>query len=400
MNNSAEAATSRFNIERWPSERPLFALTAILSVFAWIILAVSVIGLIYAVLIGVFFFVTHLTFVAHVKGSAVKLGPDQFPELHQAVVRMSEEMGMKPPTAYILQSGGALNALATRFLKGSMIVLFSDLLEACEGNQGARDMIIGHELAHLKCGHLRWRWLILPGSFIPFLGGALSRAREYTCDRYGVAAAGNTPDALRGLAILAAGPRYGTKVDLRVFTNQRADLNTGLMMLAEWMGTHPPLSKRIAVLNPEYAQAGFSSAAGMARAVVIVLLAFVVVGGATAAVMSIFPRLTNRTEGPIASTTPAPDPEQGALQAQTDFQHLSAFIENELAERGTLPRSMDQIKDRWTAARPSEPFPVDPFDGFSYGYTALGTSYRLWSSGADGESGTSDDIVYEWSPPR
>jgi hypothetical protein len=45
----------------------------------------------------------------------------------------------------------------------------------------------------------------MPAMFIPFVGGALSRARDYTCDRYGRAAAGDEEGALLGLTILAAG---------------------------------------------------------------------------------------------------------------------------------------------------------------------------------------------------
>ena len=206
MTNAAQTPHHRIHVERWPSELPLFTLVLLISLVLWLAIVISVVGLLYAVFFGVFFFVTHMAFVAHVRGSSVKLKRDQFPELYDTVARLSQQLEMDRPDAYVMQSGGALNALATRFLGAKIIVLFSDLLEACGDNHAARDMIIAHELAHLKCGHLRWHWLTLPGFFIPFLGGALSRAREYTCDRYGIAGAGNADDSLRGLAILAAGP--------------------------------------------------------------------------------------------------------------------------------------------------------------------------------------------------
>jgi Zn-dependent protease with chaperone function len=279
-------------VERWPTELPLFVVTALASIVIWILLCVSVIGLMYIVMFGIFFSLAHLIFVAHVRGSGVKLGPEQFPALHESVVRISDAMGMAVPEAYIVQAGGTLNAMATRFLSRNIMILYSDLLEACGDNHGARDMIIAHELGHLKCGHLRWRWLILPGSFLPFLGSALSRAREYTCDRYGTAGAGNLSDALRGLAILAAGPTYGRQLRLDVFTRQRNDINTGLMTLAEWFGTHPPLSKRIAVLSPELHDPQYRPATGRLRAAAIIAVVVLVLVGGTAAGVLMWQRLS------------------------------------------------------------------------------------------------------------
>lgn len=44
------------HVERWPSERPLFVLAVLVSLPIWLLLIVSVVGLIYAVLIGLFLF--------------------------------------------------------------------------------------------------------------------------------------------------------------------------------------------------------------------------------------------------------------------------------------------------------------------------------------------------------
>src|SRR5262249_33428934 len=151
----------------------------------------------------------------------IRLGPDQFPDLHASVETMAKRMGFeKTPEAYLMQQGGALNALATKFFKSNMIVLFSDLIEACGENTAAQDMIVAHELGHLKEGHLKWHWFLLPGLLCPFLGQALSRAREYTCDRYGLAGAGDKKGGLIGLTILAAGAERGPQVNLKAMALQ------------------------------------------------------------------------------------------------------------------------------------------------------------------------------------
>jgi len=401
MSATTFASSGRIQVERWPSEMPLFFAVVVAAVLVWLILIVTIFGIFYAVLFGLFFFVTHLAFVSHLRGSGVRLGPDQFPELHRRIEELSRAMGMEPPAAYLVQAGGALNAFATRFLGRDMVVLYSDLLEACGEDPAARDMIIAHELAHLKCGHLRWNWLILPGYFIPFLGSALSRAREYTCDRYGMAGAGGAAGATLGLAILSAGAEYGPKVNRKAFVRQRSDTNTGFMTLGEWFSTHPPLSKRMAALDPTLSTERFHPGRGRAMALLIVTATFLVSGGAAVAAVTLgsgflegFEEAMRATEASEGEEAVAPvDVEEARAQVARDFESLAAFIGQQWSD-GPLPESVDQVGARWRELR-TDPFPLDPFDGYEYGYYRADGYYVLWSSGPDGESGTDDDIEFE-----
>ena len=263
-------------VSRWSSERPLLVLVWLAAIGLWIVLAVSLIGIAYAALLGVFFFVVHVMFITNLRGNAVRLSPDQMPELYARVVALSERIGLpKVPEAYVVQAGGSLNALATKFLRSNFIVLFSDLLEACGDNTEARDFIIAHELGHLRAGHLRLRWLLLPGLFVPFLGTGYSRACEYTCDRYGLAAISDTEQALDGLCILAAGGKYGPTVNRRALVAQRSALNTIWMKIGHWLSTHPPIAHRLAALQPSLAEGrlgGMAAAIGAALVLVLVIL--------------------------------------------------------------------------------------------------------------------------------
>ena len=271
---SAAAGDAPIHVSRWPSERPLFAISLLAAIVLWVVICVSVVGLVYAVALGLFFFVMRLGFIAHVRGSAVRLGPDQLPELHARVELLARRMGLaRVPETYLMQAGGSLNAFATRFFRANIVVLFSDLLDACGDDEAARDMIIAHELGHIHAGHLRWHLLLLPASVIPFLGSALSRAREYTCDRYGLAGAGSPTGAVRGLTILAAGPKQAAHVNHAAFVRQREQLNTGWMTLGEWLSTHPPLAKRLAQVDPALASRHVGTA-GALRALAILALVF------------------------------------------------------------------------------------------------------------------------------
>ena len=252
---SVGAPEQRVSVERWPSEMPLFVTMVVVSIPLWIAIVVGTlgIGLVYVALITILIFFAHAALIAHVRGSAIKLGPDQFPDLYARIVEFSARAGLSsPPDAYLMQADGSLNAFATKFFRGRFVVLHSDLLDACGDDLAARDMIIGHEIGHLRSNHLNWNLLTLPGRIVPFLGSAYSRACEFTCDRWGAALSGDPEGARRGLLVLAAGAQHYRKVDEAAFIRQQDDLNTGWMTLSRWLGTYPPLSARVQAIGPQF----------------------------------------------------------------------------------------------------------------------------------------------------
>lgn len=315
--------TPSMTVEPWPTEKPLLWLVGIFSFGIWAMLAFTIIGLVYVVLIGVFFFIGHVIFVAHVRGSGVRLGPDQFPELHAAVEGLAKRMGFeKTPEAYLLQAGGILNALATKLFRSDMIVLYSDLIEACGDNTAARDMIVAHELGHLKEGHLKHLWFFLPGMIMPFLGSALSRARELTCDRYGLTGAGTKEGAMRGLAILAAGAEKGPKVNLKAMARQVEDLDTGWMTVGTWLSSHPPLASRVIALEDALKPAGYTGSRGMVRALGIIGAVYVLPMIGVFVAVSVISSLNLGQQGMEGIAAPQelqmPEPEGGVEQHGLD----------------------------------------------------------------------------------
>jgi Zn-dependent protease with chaperone function len=397
MSSPVRQSHPAITVQPWPTERPLYVFTLLIALALWVVLTITVVGLVYAAMFAVLFFVLHVGFIAYVRGSAVRLGPDQFPELHAAVVRMAGRIGLDPlPEAYLMQAGGALNAFATRFLGTNLVVLFSDLLDACGDNTAARDMIIAHELGHVHRGHLRWHWVLLPAGFIPFLLSALSRAREYTCDRYGLAGAGNTEAALLGLAILSAGEKHGPLVNRRVFAAQRAALNTGWMTLGEWLGTHPPLSKRMIALDPALAAGTprLRPIGAMRAAAIIGLILLPLVAG-TWAVAAKLPAIMRQANGKT-SVEAVVNP-LDSLKIREDLDRLGTFIAEEQAAGRGIPANGRDLSEIWTATYPNEAIPRD-IDSTSYGYYRTRDGFVLWSNGPDGESKTVDDM--QWRSPR
>jgi hypothetical protein len=306
-----------------------------------------------------------------------------------------------------MQAGGSLNALATKLFRSRMIVLFSDLLDACGDDEKARDMVIGHEIGHLKSRHLDFHWLLLPGFFVPFLGAAYSRAREFTCDRWGRALCDDAPAASRGLAVLAAGGRLGPKVDLAAYIEQRRDLDTGWLTLGRWLAPYPPLSRRIEVLRPDVPTQPFVSNRGTLRAVAILvgvaLIPMVGMGFGMYKLMSAMKQIgalqsSLATDAALAEAAPAsllPEAEHDGARARAaaDFARIEAVLRAGYAKSGAVPEYDDELHALWASEVADEPFPTDPFTGNPYEYYVdEPTIVVVYSAGPDAETATEDDI--------
>jgi len=387
-------------IDRWPSERNLLALVVLASIGLWTALCFSIIGIIYAGMFAVFFFVTHVGFVAHLRGSAVRLGPGQMPELHARVTSIARRFGMEPPAAYLMQSGGALNALATRFFRSRFIVLYSDLLEACGDNEDARDFIVAHELGHLKAGHLTGRWFLMPGLLVPFLGTAWSRACEYTCDRYGRAGAADPAKSLDGLVILAAGGRFAPRIDRRLLAAQQPDLDTFWMSLGRWLSTHPPIAARLAALDPALAPERPRRAGVVLAATAVIALVVLPPVGAGLGIYSFFKRVREQTQAALdaaARDSSGPPSMVGASGiAESRILSLADTAEEVRLEKGAPPVDIDALYAAWLRSHPGEPLPLDPYDNRPFGYRVEGDEYNIWSIGPDPKD-PGDDLTYDSS---
>ncbi len=205
--------------------------------------------LIYVPAIIAFYIVIHGHFVGHLRGNGVRVTEQQFPTIHQLVLRHARALGLEPvPPVYIVQAGGVLNAFVTRFFSRAFVVLYSDIVSlAQDRGEDALGFVVAHELAHIKRGHLRHRWLKIPGHLVPYLGKAYSRACEYTCDRF--SAECGPEGAVRGLLVLAAGKSLYRDVNAGLFAAQ-AETETGFWVRhAELTSTHPRLPKRVAALR-------------------------------------------------------------------------------------------------------------------------------------------------------
>jgi Zn-dependent protease with chaperone function len=240
-------------------ERVYYALLVVISLAAYAAFAASLVlfpevgttvapMLVYIPVFAIALLFARGMMMGHLRGNAVHVTPRQFPRLLEMAKKHAATIGLKKlPEIFVMQSGGALNAFATRFLGRNFVVIYSDVLAMAEARgESAVGFIVAHELAHLKRGHLRHRWLTLPGRLVPYLSAAYSRACEYTCDRFG---AHCQPDgAVDGLLVLAAGRELYRNVDAREYAKQVETQKSYWVNRAEMMASHPHLPKRVAAV--------------------------------------------------------------------------------------------------------------------------------------------------------
>jgi Tfp pilus assembly major pilin PilA/Zn-dependent protease with chaperone function len=229
-------------------EPPLFALSTAIGILFWLLLIVGTFGiaLVYVLLGFLVYLFAHSGFIAHLRGNAVELGAEQFPDLHAQYLDCCRQLGIaKPPTAYLMMSDGILNALATKFLRRHYVVVYSSVVEALRRHPDALRFYFGHELGHIRQNHLDWTLLRWPASLLPLLGTAYRRAQEYTCDSHGLACCPRPADAALAIAVLAAGSERWSQLNLRGFAAQAEHSGGFWMSFHELTQDYPWLSKRL-----------------------------------------------------------------------------------------------------------------------------------------------------------
>jgi Zn-dependent protease with chaperone function len=189
------------------------------------------------------------------RANSVEITPEQFPRIHSRIVHYAEQFGLEQvPTAYVLQGGGTLNAFASKHNRTNFIRINADIVEVGEFSSGPRtadpdalDFIIAHEMGHVAAKHTSYWYTFIAGYiyYIPLIGMALSRAREYTADNHGYAA---VPDGIDGIVLLSGGKYLYPHVDgKQLAARAKTDYGT-FVWIYNAFSSHPIITKRLAAL--------------------------------------------------------------------------------------------------------------------------------------------------------
>ncbi|SRR5581483_6766113 len=181
--------------------------------------------------------------IAALKGSAVEVSQNQFPEIDQCVLTIASRLGMSTaPKVYILESN-TINAGAIKLAGKKVIMLHDDIVDACLRSGDARTLtfIIGHEMAHHALGHTGFLRFSLGKAF-----KKLSRLDEFSADAVAGALVSDNRVSARAIALLTVGPQLMSYLNFNSLWQQAqevvADKNS---QKAERRLTHPLLLRRL-----------------------------------------------------------------------------------------------------------------------------------------------------------
>jgi len=238
-------------------EKTYFAVVSVISVLVWLVLVVTLFGIVYAALLAGLAWLGNGLLTAHLRAETVKVDEQQLPRLHATLVEVCAQLGITQiPALYVQQAGGVLNAFATRFSGRNFVVVYSDMLESFGPDSVEMRFILGHELGHLKSNHILKLVLLAPGIFMPLIGPAYLRACEASCDRHGAFVAGDIDGAVRAMLTLGGGRSQGRSLDAPAFARQHRDDRGFFISWHELTSAYPTLSQRVknllALRDPDY----------------------------------------------------------------------------------------------------------------------------------------------------
>lgn len=196
---------------------------------------------------------------------AARCGPNQFGTLHGILKEACDVLHVAEPELYLMYSE-SFNAY-TAGVNRTFVVLHSALADDFTDEELL--FVIGHELGHIKCGHVLYQMLgrlLLPllealGQATLGLGqlagiGLVSgfyewmRQAEFSCDRAGLLACQNPRVAMSAIMKLGCGStRFNAEMNVDTFLEQaRAHAESGglegaakalLFLMYNWQLSHP-----------------------------------------------------------------------------------------------------------------------------------------------------------------
>jgi Zn-dependent protease with chaperone function len=193
-------------------------------------------------------------------GTAVKVGPKQYPRVHAIVKSCADTLGIPMPQVFIQGRIDSINAMTMGTDKESVIIIHSVTVDHLDDDE--LKFVIGHECGHIQNGHVVYLTTLriltqvatmLLGWFVQPALIALqswSRAAEITCDRAGLLCCGDAAVAQRAFLKLVTGSRkLYEELNVEQYLDQLREGREGLGRAAELTKSHPYIPKRIEALR-------------------------------------------------------------------------------------------------------------------------------------------------------
>ena len=184
-------------------------------------------------------------------------GGEQLPEVFQEIRAVCERFNVKNHFRVIVIASGETNALALRFARKRVVVIFSELLEGLVENPAELRALLAHETCHCVLDHGA------RGYFELYKPARYKAARELTCDNAAFVAAGEIEAAVNMVKKLCVGKRLFGRLSEDGLIAEAGHLYSGLIgwFLSRYL-THPPAGRRILNLREFAGELGVRTASG------------------------------------------------------------------------------------------------------------------------------------------
>lgn len=221
--------------------RVLLAWIPMLALLAVLTFSTFGVGLVIALISG---WMMRKKIHARIRGSGVRVGPEQLPEINKVVEDFSRRLGMKVvPEVYVVEDS-MQNGVAMRLGSNHIVMLTDDVIWGAlhAGDPRALGYVIGHELAHVALGHTGTLRSMQRTSF-----PSLSRLDEFTADNVAAALVNDRSLAVKGITLLTVGPQLVPYINMQAMERQAREVwSDKQSKKAEQALTHPLLFRRIA----------------------------------------------------------------------------------------------------------------------------------------------------------
>lgn len=224
-------------------------------------------GAIVAVIIamlGIFLYGYYYQY-AKVLAYAVKVTPQNFPEIYELVQEYAKVLGLKiVPDVYIDQNNGEINAFATWLIGRNIIKVNAEIVEvAYMENKDLEPVkfILGHEFGHIYLKHVNVIWRLAGWIWekIPVLGSLLNRSREYSCDRVGQLLTGQKASE-KGMALLTVGRHLYAHMNaedyMQNIMRERNFVEKFSLFIYNMFGSHPIQPYRVEAILDSKKESG------------------------------------------------------------------------------------------------------------------------------------------------
>src|SRR5215813_5254465 len=187
-------------------------------------------------------------------GTLVRVGPRQFPELHELAAQAAERLGSQYVPVYVKRAS-EMNIYTLGFWRHPLIVLTSSLVDQMQPEN--LQFFIGREIGHVQAGHTWLRTLLKPlGAEVPIIGRLLNSVvfgdwvnrAELTADRAGLIACRSLTTAISTMLKFGVGVRLFEKLDIKEFLEQINDVRDVRGHLTEIVAEQPYLTQRVRAL--------------------------------------------------------------------------------------------------------------------------------------------------------